>query len=680
LAKRFHRFAFLRSGRLPARVYAISIVLGVLTPALALAAYLAIESARSARAHLEQSARDETREAIAAIERDVVSVQNTLIALASSPSLQNGDFEAFYRQAADVSRRIGLQIVLHDPQLNQLANTAVPWKSTRTPETPTAARDAYSRLVETGKPAVSDVFFAPLAKRYSVAVMVPVFRGDHLTFAVAAGLPAKRFSNVLKSLHIHPDQTVSVIDRNGIFVTRSLNDDGYIGTHTLQSFPAEVPRVYRGVNRNGVPFHAFNDSSALLGWRISTNMPDRVLNAPMYQALGTLAGGGSILIFVAIALVHFLERRILRTVGTLGIDREPTIEEFAILFDSAPNGVMVVDDRGRIVLLNARMEEKFGYLHRELVGEPVEILVPEQFRRTHLVLRENFVRAPLSRPMGAGRDLYGRRKDGTEFPVEIGLNPIKSHNAGLVMITVVDISARKLAAEQLDAARVERDVLQRRFIAAQEQERLRLAHELHDQTGQNLAAVTLEIKSIEGAVDERIRPRFRLLRRLLEQMGQTLHQVAWELRPASIDELGLSIALANYLAEWGEQCGMSTDFHCDQTQVSGLSDEVCTVIYRVTQEALTNVVKHARGATSVSVVLETANAQVRLTIEDNGCGFDADAASGLGSSRVGGLGIAGMRERLTLIGAELEIESSIGSGTTIFARIPAAPVTARAVA
>ena len=398
----------------------------------------------------------------------------------------------------------------------------------------------------------------------------------------------------------------------------------------------------------------------------------------MNQAIGTLGLGGGILLIVAIILARFWERRILQSLGTLGIDREPSKEEFEILFDSSPNSVMVVDDRGRIVLLNARMEKKFGYGHGELVGKSVEILVPERLRQAHLGLRESFARAPQSRLMGAGRDVYGLRKDGSEFPVEIGLNAIKSGKVDLIMITVVDISARKLAAEQLNAAAIERDNLQRRFLQVQEQERLRLAHELHDQTGQSLTAVMLQIKGIEGAVDEQARVRFRLLQRLLEQMGRTLHKIAWELRPASIDELGLPSALANYLAEWSEQCGIATDFHCDEAGLGPLSDEVCTVVYRVVQEALTNVVKHARGATSVSVIIERFSAQMRLTIEDNGSGFDAGGASEPGSAGASGLGIAGMRERLTLIGAQFEIELSAGSGTTIFARIPVEPI--RAVA
>ena len=120
------------------------------------------------------------------------------------------------------------------------------------------------------------------------------------------------------------------------------------------------------------------------------------------------------------------------------------------------------------------------------------------------------------------------------------------------------------------------------------------------------------------------RSRLRLLRLQLEQVGQTLHHVAWELRPASIDELGLQVALANYVAEWSEQYGIEADFYCGDLKTDALSEEICTTVYRVAQEALTNVVKHAQ-ATSVSVVIEQAGDKLRLTIEDNGCGFKVDS-------------------------------------------------------
>ncbi len=671
------RIALSLPGRRSARAYAISIVLAILTPALILAVVLAVRLARSERAHLEQSTQDQTREATAAIEREIIATKNVLLTLAGSPSLQSEDLRGFYGEAARVEHLANVTFLLRDAQSGDLLlNSQLPWGTPLADKARNPISEVQRETLRSGKPIVTGVFYGALLREFFVAVVVPVFRDGDLRFYLSAGIPVKRFNEILGSLNIRPNQIVNVVDGNGIFVTRSVKHDEYAGTHLADWIPVQMPSVVSGVGREGVAFHAFSRRSILLGWTVSTSMRDSVLNLPMYQAVWILAVGGTLLLFVAIALVHFLERRISQLIGTLGIDRQPTIEEFEILFNSAPNGVMVVDDRGRIVLLNARMERKFGYAHGELIGQPVEILVPERLRGAHRGLRETFARDPQSRPMGAGRDLYGQRKDGSEFPVEIGLNPIKSGSESMVMITVVDISARKLATKQLNATRSERDNLRRRFIQAQEQERLRLAHELHDQTGQNLTAVMLEIKNIEGAVDEQMRTRFRLLRLLLEQMGRTLHHVAWELRPASIDELGLSSALATYISEWGEKSGIATDFHCDEAD--RLSDEVCTVIYRVVQEALTNIVKHARGATSVSVVIKRVNAQLRVTVEDNGCGFDAAGLSESGATRSSGLGIAGMRERLTLIGAELVIESSIGSGTTIFARIPVE--SARAVA
>ena len=154
-----------RGSRRPARVYAVSIVLAILTSALILAGYLAVESARTARSHIEQSARDETLEATAAIEREVISTQNLLTALASSPLLRDGDIEGFYRQAAAVSQKIDIQIVLHDLRLEQLINTAVPFGTPGNAVKRPQVVEAFNRMVQTGEPVVSNIFFSALQNR-----------------------------------------------------------------------------------------------------------------------------------------------------------------------------------------------------------------------------------------------------------------------------------------------------------------------------------------------------------------------------------------------------------------------------------------------------------------------------------------------------------------------------------
>ena len=164
--------------------------------------------------------------------------------------------------------------------------------------------------------------------------------------------------------------------------------------------------------------------------------------------------------------------------------------------------------------------------------------------------------------------------------------------------------------------------LRRHLSMAEENERLRLSHELHDQAGQSLIAAILELNEIDASTSGSVRERLHLVRKRMEEMGKTLHRIAWELRPPSIDELGLRKALASYIAEWSEQCGTEVDFHCDDPSLDEVPDEIATAVYRVVQEGLTNIVKHAQRPSAVSVVIRRTDGTLQVIIEDNGCGFD----------------------------------------------------------
>jgi signal transduction histidine kinase len=210
------------------------------------------------------------------------------------------------------------------------------------------------------------------------------------------------------------------------------------------------------------------------------------------------------------------------------------------------------------------------------------------------------------------------------------------------------------------SARVAGDAL-RRVVEAQELERRRLARELHDQTGQELTSVLLGLKAVEEAkTDEE---RTAALAGVREQVVETLHDVrrlAVELRPKALDDFGLVAALERLRETFAEQTGMRVEL---EAQIGDrLPTDVETALYRIVQEALTNVVKHAQ-ASSISIVLARSPRAVTAVIEDDGRGFAPAAGTD-------GLGLLGMGERLALLGGKLKLESSRGAGTTIVAEVP----------
>jgi len=216
-----------------------------------------------------------------------------------------------------------------------------------------------------------------------------------------------------------------------------------------------------------------------------------------------------------------------------------------------------------------------------------------------------------------------------------------------------------------------RAALFERLLTAQEEERGRFAKNLHDQMGQQLSALVLGLEtlrkrlgvpgeaSMEGDLDR--------LQGVADQLIDDVHFVAWELRPAALDDFGLHGALGNLIEAWKERSSVTMEFYSD-LEGRRLPWEIETTLYRVVQEALTNVARHA-GARTASVVLTSLPDQVRVVVEDNGCGFET--GPDLNASQAGGsLGVPGMRERLAMAGGTLEIESAPGAGTTLVACIP----------
>ncbi len=221
-------------------------------------------------------------------------------------------------------------------------------------------------------------------------------------------------------------------------------------------------------------------------------------------------------------------------------------------------------------------------------------------------------------------------------------------------------AARAAVAVDL-SERVARDAL-RRVVSAQELERRRLARELHDETGQALTSILLGLKSLEDVGDEGdLRESMSRLRELVVTTLQDVRRLAVELRPTALDDFGLVPALERLVETFREQTGIEVDLapHLGQER---LPSDVETTLYRITQEALTNVVKHAH-AKHVSIVLTRRDGSISAVIEDDGRGFGDQGSTN-------GLGLLGMRERVALVDGRLRVESSPGAGTTLSIEVP----------
>lgn len=223
---------------------------------------------------------------------------------------------------------------------------------------------------------------------------------------------------------------------------------------------------------------------------------------------------------------------------------------------------------------------------------------------------------------------------------------------------------RSSAQARLRAER-DRDAVLAQLYRAHQAERERLARELHDEAGQQLAWLKLQLDRLRRAPSP---TQVEAMLKQVDAISASLRQVVRELRPVTLTELGLILALGGLVREWSDQSAIPIDFQLSGTTVR-LTPEIEVTIFRLVQEALTNVVKHAPGARHVSVTLQYASTGVTLAIEDDGPGLACEQAPEARRAG-GGFGLAGMRERLTLLGGTLMIESPPGGGTTILARLP----------
>lgn len=370
-----------------------------------------------------------------------------------------------------------------------------------------------------------------------------------------------------------------------------------------------------------------------------------------------------------------------------------------LLIESAKDyAIFSMDRERRVSTWNTGAERVFGYTEAEIVGQSADVIFTPEDRARGAPDEE----AAVARKAGRAMDeRWHVRKNGERFYASGVMSPLLGEDGswnGFVKIAR-DLTERKLAEERLRTARSEleervrqrtaelhasnaalrseieqrkvaealRQQLLRRIGRAQEEERLRLSRELHDEIGQHLAALMLGLNSLQP--DLASTPGAKVLSKLqgiTETIGRAVHALAVQLRPAALDDLGLLRAITTYVELWSARTGVKVELHTANIDEPRLPPDIELALYRSVQEALTNVMKHA-AATRVSVILNRPDGEVVAIIEDNGRGFDAEQPL---STNGKGLGLLGMRERAEQLNGHVTIESQPGSGTTVFVRLP----------
>src|ERR671919_323777 len=382
--------------------------------------------------------------------------------------------------------------------------------------------------------------------------------------------------------------------------------------------------------------------------------------------------------------------------------RSQTLERELLEF--APDAVIGVDEQGEIKLANSRTEAVFGYRRGELVGQQGEMLVPGGLRSAHGAHRDRYFEAPRTRPMGAGLDpkvAYLRFKvEETSEKVLLGKfsgTDLDARETGRALIAPLLFRGQSLglavaldhvgdpghfddehqrileafAASAATGVATARSMAEERLqntIDAAEQERGRWARELHDETLQSLAVLRMRLAS--ALRDESPDDLHEIGQEAVQQIDDEivkLRRLITELRPASLDTIGLEAALYA-LAQQHQQVGeiqIECDFGLPREAAERPAALLETAVYRLVQEALNNVSKHSIAQRAELRVLESGS-QIEIEVSDDGVGFEPNLVRE-------GFGLVGMRERVTLLGGTLRIDSERGSGTTVRAQIPLSP-------
>jgi PAS domain S-box-containing protein len=342
----------------------------------------------------------------------------------------------------------------------------------------------------------------------------------------------------------------------------------------------------------------------------------------------------------------------------------------SIIIHNSMDAIITIDAQEHIVIFNAAAELMFGYRAQDALTMTLAHLIPQAVRAGHHAHVQAFAQSgDTARKMGAKLVLKGLRANGEEFPLDASISRASSDGKLYMTVILRDLTVQVRAQNELDRARMELRELSIASQTAREEEKSRISRELHDELGQNLTALKMDLSWLEAHAANDVAARAERIRAMQSVLDSTVvatRRIAADLRPMMLDDLGLKAALEWLTQDFSRRTGVPCVLGIDDNLLD-LDTSLQSALYRAVQECLTNITRHAQ-ATQVKIEIHLSQAGVQLQVHDDGVGMNEQARSKRGS-----FGLIGMRERIYILGGTVAIESQLGLGTHVTIDLPRAP-------
>lgn len=520
----------------------------------------------------------------------------------------------------------------------------------------TAAADAARRYAaQTGNAALAAT---PTEGNPQLVLYLPVYAAAPITngsarplagFAVALLDPQRLFEPLLAA---QPDLALAV-------------RAGQPPVELYRSAPAEADEVMPGARFEHIDTLAFGGTPLTLD---ASADGSPLLTGAATCAAAILLGGA-----LVAAACSWLAYRLARSQAMpAAVDDDARLNEARMMgiIRSSMEAIITVDETQRIVIFNPAAEFVFGVSAMEAIGSPLSRFIPERFRAAHAQHVDQFgVTGVSERKMGRQqRVLLGLRANGEEFPIEASISQIRDGSGKLYTVMLRDITARLRAENSLKRSREELRELSANLQNVREAEKTRIARELHDDLGQQLTALKIDLSSLEQrlghTLDADIAARITGMSQLIDSTVRAVRRIAADLRPVMLDDLGLVPAIEWLANDFTNRYGIAVQRHL-RTGTTVFSGTAASTLFRIIQEALTNVARHAE-ASLVILTLEVTGQHCALRIADNGRGAaDNPGDSPYRTRHDKSFGLLGIRERAHMLNGAVKIDTAPGEGFAI---------------